>query len=643
KGVTKKKKGGGFNGKFGSTIMGTALFMVEMQKKVPLKTKLAVLFFLLLAGGFGGYVWREWSLETEARETLASVLAMEPSEQGSRLRQLLGDGHLDETGRVQAREQLVALGDADVAPFLIEGLSGSDDELIGAATALVRVGLPGAAEALPVMNARLGEVETEQEQLVLAWALVALGDSAPLERVLDGLQSGALQSIDGFEENLLADRMGRDALQEALGDSREVVRQLGAEHLGFLCDASVVPGLIEATSDASEPVVLAAMVSLGKCGTPEALAAAASALERTAAQRTSAQVAFEYKVGAPGLGLLFPYATTDEAKGALLSAMSTSADPRLGDVILQELVRSPEPNTQTRLQMVRAMAEVGDARALEVAEPLLAHEDEQWRIAAIQGLAFGPPNADTTARFLELLRDRALRSIVVKSLGEQRACDEEVRSAMNRIGGPDALRAAGRCGESGERALSLIQRGGAQGRVTASDGAIRLAAYDVLARAPVPEATEPMYERLVDSSYDARLRNAAAHTLGIVADDTTRQRLMDKALEVGGNDSIRSAARTVLRHGAPDAGADRLIGYLRSGGDDERTRFAVELVALWSPATFDRELRELLDDERAQTNAAVALSYRGTPESAEALATLFRSNTELAAEVSRRARAITFP
>ncbi|MEM6959358.1 MAG: hypothetical protein AAF645_26990, partial [Myxococcota bacterium] len=44
-----------------------------------------------------------------------------------------------------------------------------------------------------------------------------------------------------------------------------------------------------------------------------------------------------------------------------------------------------------------------------------------------------------------------------------------------------------------------------------------------------------------------------------------------------------------------------------------------------------------------QTNAAVALSYRGTPESAEALATLFRSNTELAAEVSRRARAITFP
>ncbi|MFT5359221.1 MAG: hypothetical protein ACI9KE_006464, partial [Polyangiales bacterium] len=74
KGVTKKKKGPGFGNKFGSTILGTALFVAEMQRKVPLRTRLLMLTLLIFTGAFGGYAWWRSSKGSEATMRLAETL-----------------------------------------------------------------------------------------------------------------------------------------------------------------------------------------------------------------------------------------------------------------------------------------------------------------------------------------------------------------------------------------------------------------------------------------------------------------------------------------------------------------------------------------------------------------------------------------
>ncbi len=643
KGVTKKKKGRGFGNKFGSTILGTALFVAEMQKKVPLRTKLLVLALLLAMGGVGGYAWWRWSKGNEAKALLTETLEADEEGQTATLRGLLTEGHLDDDGRIQAYRRLADLRDTEAVPFLIEGLTGSDEEPRVAALALARIGSPGADAARSALTTKLAESADEQERLAIAWALVRLHDGTATDAVLAGLESGRLQELEGYDAGALADLLGRAGLLEALSDERSVVRHFGAEHLGPLCDPSIEPSLTAAIQDADSGVRLAATVSLAQCGTPSALQTAAGVLARESQLRTPARVALEYAVGAPGLGLLMPLAENNAAKLELLTLMRDSADPRVAEVIAAELARTPEPDAQLRLGLLEALTNVSSNEAVPLAMPLLDMDDD-WSASAVRTLGQSDLLQDVELTLATLLRRSSLRGPALLALTTMGGCGEETQAIARRSGEtPERLRYQARCTGDTERAFAIVRRGGEQGRVNTRDGALRLAGYHALANGAPEGASEAIYEMVIDATYDQRLRTAAAHTLGAIADDVTRTRLLDKALDPGIDQTIRNAAWETLRHQLPRSGADRLMGYLRTGADDARTLTSVELLTVGGPALLEEELRDLLEDERARTHAAVVLSFNGSDEDTiTAITRLLASDVMLAAEVSRRARQLHF-
>ncbi|MFT5352804.1 MAG: HEAT repeat protein, partial [Polyangiales bacterium] len=573
----------------------------------------------------------------------AETLTAESDTEATSLRELLADGYLEADGRIQAYQRLAVLGDAQAVPLIIEGLSGSDEEPRQAALALARLGSPGADSARPALLAQFAE-STDQERLAIAWTLVCLGDETVTDAALEGLESGRLQELDGYDAYLLADRLGTSGLLSALSDERSVIRHFGAEHLGSICDEGVVVALQQMVSDSDAGVVLAVTVSLARCGSPGALQSAAEVLTRNVAIRTPARTAFEYAVGAPGLGLLLEFASDDAAKIELLSLIQKSADPRAESVVLAELARDPEPSPQLRLKLVETLANVSSPEALQVAAPLMDLDDDDWTIAALRTLGASETNQDLEQTIASLLNRSSLRTAALDALARMRACSEETRLRVRRLSeSPERIRYEGRCGGDPARAVALVSRGGETGRVNVRDGALRLAAYDAIAESGSEEFSNGIYEMMVDPTYDSTLRSASAHSLGEIADDITRRRLVDKALDVGGDDNVRAAAREVLRHALPPAAVDRLIGYLRTGQDDARTLYAVELLSLQGPGTAEAELRELLTDERAREHAALVLSFGGRDEATLlALTRLLSHDASLSTEVSRRARALRF-
>ncbi|MBN8615208.1 MAG: hypothetical protein J0L92_31720, partial [Deltaproteobacteria bacterium] len=139
-GFTPKTKKGGVRNTFQSTVLGTAVFVAEMQRKVPLKTKIAVVLLLLVVGGGAGLAIHRSRTRGEQEAQLATALAAPPAEALPVLRTLIEDSLLDDHSRITAITRVGELRDAAAVPALVSCLSRSDDQRVAAADALARIG-----------------------------------------------------------------------------------------------------------------------------------------------------------------------------------------------------------------------------------------------------------------------------------------------------------------------------------------------------------------------------------------------------------------------------------------------------------------------------------------------------------------------
>jgi HEAT repeat protein len=627
KGLTQRKSGARFNNKFASTVMGTAMFVAEMQRKVPLRTKLLTLVLALAVAGVGGWAWVDARDRSRSAEAITAALGT-PHETGApRVQTLLEEG-LHSTSRASAYRYLGEAGHAPAVPLLVAALERSGEERKTAAEAIARIGAPAgqpAREPLAVMltSSDPGEV------FLAGWALVSLGDPRGLDVTLRALADGTLQQTPSYDAAKLATLLGRDGLIAKLGDANPVVRQFAATWLAPICDDTAVTALSSASRDPAQQVAVAACVSLGRCGTPAALGAIAAALASTPALREPLGQAFAHDVGAPGLSLLLQ-TTDDRSTRALLGRLiSELFDPRAGDAFVAELERTPDP--AGRIAIARALAEVGDARAAGIVAPLLADADDAVARQIVDMLgAIGEPSAAEPV-LLDLLRTRRdLAGAVLVAMGEARACSaESVAAARGLLGAsatqPWALGMLARCGDAaaGPVALRLLQRPGRD------DGNAAFAAFDAVARLGLREASAPLYGWLENAGVDARLRLAAADALGLVGDDATLERVVNRLIDPGTPSDQRTALARALQHRVPASVLPRLMGYLRSGANDDRTLALVVVVGLAGDAALAPELATLLDDDRARANAAVALALGGADEGLRALAARMRADRAL--------------
>lgn len=623
-GLTPKVKKGGPRNTFQSTVLGTAVFVAEMQRKVPLKTKLAVLALLVVVGGGAGIAIHRSRARAAAEEQLATALAAPPAEALPALRTLIAEAPLDDTGRLRAIERVGTLRDADAVPALIDCLSRSDEVRVAAADALARIGSPGAA---PAQERLLELVHDGQVTNVLpfAWALASIGHAESAEIVVESLSSGQAQALPSYDAAVLASALGTSRLVARLASQDARVRQFAASSLGAHCDATAVGPLTTAAGDAERDVRLAALVSLGRCGTPEALAALDGSLDRDRTLWPTLQTAFLQSAGAPAMTVLIAHVEDVQTRSAMLTALATLADPRAGDALVQEIERRPDPDGRIRLQIASAMAEISDPRLHTVLEPVITTGEGEWPAAAIDILGRTAVVDDVEPILVELASSSRLRGAALAAMARARTCGEPALAVLRRHASsePEALRGLARCGDRAalDAARARLARPIPQrGQTQAEEGAFWRAALAAVAQARATDLSSRLFEIATDAGADPTLRSEAGAVLGLVGDDATLDAAVDRVTDARTPGGVREALVRALRRRTPSGALSRLMGYVRGGEDDERSRAATVIVGEQASHELRTELVGLLADERARRHAALALALDGDDASAAALA-----------------------
>ena len=175
---------------------------------------------------------------------------------------------------------------------------------------------------------------------------------------------------------------------------------------------------------------------------------------------------------------------------------------------MAEALRKSRSTPQVRVSMIRALTQMGDARAGSAVEPLLKDPDGTVRSMAAMslgrmecsqsvGLLIGAmDDTDVGVRIsaassLGLLGDEAALQALSKALGDSNA---EVRGA--------ATEALGRLGEAGVKPLILALKD--------RDWRVRRQAVEELARAKTPEVVAPLAAALKDGNEEVRWNAVSA-------------------------------------------------------------------------------------------------------------------------------------
>jgi len=625
-GVVSAKKNQAFAKRgFTGTIMGTMVFLAK-SKRIPLGVKIGAPLLLLVGAVAGVMVWMNVRARDEATARLDAALALPAAEAVSRLRGL-DASDLEPESRARLIGFLGAQRDTASVPRFMNALDDSPVVQRAAVDALAAVGAPAGT---PAADALAGLLSAEDAELAraAAWALVRVEDGRGIGPTLAALAAGTPPTHDSYAPRDLASAMGREGLLEALGHESATVRQLAAYHLGDYCRPEDSPAIAAVAGDADTATADTALVTLARCDTVAAEPLIERALEGGDARWNGLYTRMQQDAGAAGLGLLLPHAPDDPARRWIIHEMATSLDRRAAFPLVAELARVEDPQPQVRLDVALALATAGDARLVEVLAPLLEGEDDDGALLAIARLGDSSDPAVVEETLVELARraPEARRRAAIEAMGDAGVCGEDAQRHLARLLAQRdyraaALRALGRCGA--DRASEVAEREVAEpleSPITRQDGDFRLAALETVADNGRADVADALFEQVVDPATDPTIRGAIADALAALAPEAMRDRATDRMTDPQLPRAIRAALRRVLTAGVASASVPRLLGFVRGGADDDRTRDAAVVLGLAHHADSRDELVELLGDERAARHAALALMLGGDAETAPALA-----------------------
>ncbi len=276
--------------------------------------------------------------------------------------------------RSEAMKQLAWAKDPEGVDAAIASLSHEAEPVQAmAATALAEYGLPLAEKAKgPLLAAFQKAGPGAKPQM--AWALVALGESAAFDQVMPLYRAGHLSQVQrlgggsAFDPEKLVKLIDLDKLASMAGDESPAVRQLVATVLSRNAEPKFTDALIKLVQDKDGEVARQAAPGLGKIGDQRArepLIAALKGADKDS--RTKYLEALRDGMGTEGLVLSLESVDPDVEKGwfqtkQVFDYIQKLADPRGGDALLRFIETKPHIHWQTRA--ATAMAEVGDVRAV---------------------------------------------------------------------------------------------------------------------------------------------------------------------------------------------------------------------------------------------------------------------------------------
>lgn len=619
---------------FTGTIMGTMVFIAQ-SKKIPLGVKIGVPLLLVVGAVAGLMVFLDMRARDAATAALDAALALPAEEAVERVRTLDWDS-LEPESQVRAIRFLGAQRDGASMPRLMEALDATLEVQRAAVDAIAAIGAPaGTAAAEPLVG--LLSAEDEALRREAAWALVRIEDGRGVEPTLTALAAGTPPSSASYDPRALAETMGREGLLAALGHESATVRQLAAYHLGDHCQPGDAEAIARVARDADTATADTALVTLARCDVAAAAPLVEAALAGGHARWNGLYTRMQQEAGAAGLGLLLPHAPDAPAHRWIMHEMAISQDARAAEALHAELARTEEPSAQDRLDAGLALASVGDPRLLEVLAPLLESEDDDHALAAIDLLGRSTDAAVVEATLLAQTRagNDARRNTAIDAMARAGVCSDAAQAQLVRLLGQrpyrsHALRALARCGS--DRAAEAADRELATALpspITREQGELRLAALYTIAEMGRADAAPALYEQMLAPETDPTIRTAIADTLAVLAPDAIRDGALDRLTDPQRPRPVRAAVRRMLSAGVSDASVPRLLGFVRGGADDDRTKDAAVVLGLAHHGGSRDELVELLADERGARHAALVLMLGGDADSAGPLARRVAGDDEL--------------
>lgn len=374
-------------------------------------------------------------------------------------------------------------------------------------------------------------------------------------------------------------RFGDKAIQPLIGkleaaDANTLAKQQAAEALGLLKAEEAIPALTKATESKEADIRNAAIMSLGRIGTPETIQFLLGLLEQEATRAQAAKALGEARseearepllklleaddpeaaraaavalgqIGGEGVAeKLAPHLKRKDVRLAVATGLSLLGDQRGLDA-LAELVRSE--SSEDRGAAARALAQVGDA-AVPLLLDILKEGSSEAQQSAVQALGeIGSPEAiEALSRALEgqhvgvaMAAAAALGQIgkaadnpdiintilqvLAANMGEDRP---EVRVAV-----------AGGFLDLGESALPTLHKA-----LQDPDPLVRSTAARALSLIQSKKSVEALIEALQDK--DADTRGLAATALGAIGDARALEPL--KALTQDSDKEVARRAQTAV-------------------------------------------------------------------------------------------------
>ena len=439
----------------------------------------------------------------------------------------------------RALEPLLAVLSADESADVS---SDDEDDHETSRAAVAALGRLGSASAVPLLISLLDGAP--DVAVVAAGALGHIGDRRAFEPLVARLDHphAALRQVAVAALNSIGHPEMGDRLRAMLADGSPHVREGAARVAGYFGDRALLEPMLAACDDPDESVRRAAVEQLARFEDARARAAIAAALEsRTPGVRAAAARALAHVSAEEALPKLRTACTDADPWVRYHAARSLGHFDR--DDAREALVALAlhDPLPPVRIAAVEALAEVGDAAALEALRPLA--DDSDAAVAAPTVLALGGArDRGTLESLLDALthEDRARRLAALRSLA-RRADPASV----------SALTAAVRAGtdpeerELGMQALAAIDHEHAVEALVelAADPRRCRTAVDALARLPDHRAA---WLRPALAHEDVAVRLAVIEALGRMR-PRAASTLLAEALHDGSPAVVAAAAHALAR------------------------------------------------------------------------------------------------
>ena len=498
----------------------------------------------------------------------------------------------------------------------------------------------------------------ERDRAQVTWTLALLRESQAADAIMEYFTQGRLQSMDGFAPEIIMETLGPERLagDELMQHDIEAVRVLTAHALAEGHAGDVVEPLTRMLSSELErqtpsrderverprsaEVIRAVTAGLGRTGDERAARPLFNVLTSHADLRSGVLDALRQSASGPQIAVLAAQASDRDLVLELVRMLSGSRDPRVADNLATFL---DHEDAEIRASAAFGLAEFEDTRAAPVLIAIArAAQDRSDEAYGVLRRVASPEVGDQLKELLELRPAR--RADILRAMGHTEDSGFErllIEQLEDTDIGAAALALADLDSDRGFvklRRLAIRPRNTNMGTTRSGDRLLatqelldqRRAALLGLARYRRSDIFDEMLAIVEDGQDDFELREIAAANIGMVATDEQMRQVIAKVRDPGVSLPARKyyaqafwqKARPELTSTFLDLAGDMGLPY-------EVNRAAALAVGYTADPANDERLIEMLQNERTERGAAMAIALGGGPAAVNALMQRLAESREL--------------